>query len=159
MSYRPQYWVSSLFAGTQQRRGAASEAKGEKSREQTRIFLMNWFDNRLDDTLHDIDMNCIALVVPDPHESPRLLLKVPARLDDPAVIVVLFAFSSCLYISSCANIVPDIMIGSGTSRTHAPLPLIMPHSQDVIKPISTASFKNVKREVRFCMEIRLSRVS
>jgi hypothetical protein len=68
MSYRPQYWVSALFAGTQQRRDGASEAKGEKSREQTHILLMNWLNDPLDDTLHDNDMICIALVVPDPHE-------------------------------------------------------------------------------------------
>ena len=92
MSYKPQHWVSILFAGTRQRKGPASEAKGDKSREHAHIFLMDWFNNRLDDTLHDTDMICIGLVVPDPHESPHLLLKVPARLDDPVVILMFLLF-------------------------------------------------------------------
>jgi hypothetical protein len=139
MSYGPQSWVGTLFACSQQRRGAAREAKREKPREQTRIFLMNWLDNRLDDTLHDTDMIFIALVVPDPHESPCLLLKVPARLNDPVVILFFLLFHPVYKFLHVRILSRESRLGLGPAeRTalthHAP-------QQDVIKPISTASFK------------------
>ena len=75
-------------------RGEALRAM-RKERNQdghTHIFLMNRFDNRLDDILYDTDMICVGLVAPDPHESPRLLLKVPTRLDDSVVILFFRSF-------------------------------------------------------------------
>jgi len=64
----------------------------ESQREHTHVFLMNRLDNRLDNIFHDTDVIRIGLVVPDPHESPRLLLKVPSRLDDPVIILFFCSF-------------------------------------------------------------------
>jgi len=82
---------------------------------------MNWFDNHVGDTLHDTDMIFTGFVVPDRHESPRLLIKVPVCLDDPVVTSTFFV-SSRLWTSACENIVPGIMSGRGiaerTALTH-----------------------------------------
>ncbi|SRR5258706_1494623 len=75
-------------------RGEALRAR-RKERNQgghTHIFLMNRFNNRLDDIFHNTNMICVGLIAPDPHESPRLLLKVPTRLDDPVVILFFRSF-------------------------------------------------------------------
>ena len=103
--------------GTEERhceRGERNEVKGD----YTHIFLMNRFDNGLDDTLHDTNVICIGLVVPDPHESPRLLIKVPASLDDPVIILFFPSFHPIYGVSSCENIVQGIITGSGTSKTY-----------------------------------------
>ena len=49
--------------------------------------MKNRFDDRLDNILYDVDIIRFGLVVPNPHESPRMLLKVPPRLDDPVIIL------------------------------------------------------------------------
>jgi hypothetical protein len=92
--------------------------RGEKreSREHTRILLINRFDKQLDDALQDTDIICMRLVVRDPHEPPHLLLNVPARLDDP--VVILCFFICILFMDFCMCPGHYDWVCNGTSRTY-----------------------------------------